>query len=62
MTTQPATPRKRGRSARGICKTRCAGDNLCVGCQEIRHEIHTCKDVSCICHEILRESNGGVAK
>lgn len=59
----PAPPRRsRGRSARGICKTRCAGDNLCVCCAEIPHQLHLCKQPTCICREILRESGSGVAK
>jgi hypothetical protein len=63
-TPEPLQPRKaKPRYAglgRGICKVRCAGDNLCVACESISHELHICKHSDCICRTLLRESGKGV--
>jgi hypothetical protein len=61
--TPPVTEApKTGAGGSGSCRVRCSGDRTCVGRADIKHEIHTCRDVTCICREMLRESGTGISR
>jgi hypothetical protein len=46
------TPRRGAtvRSMPGACRHVCVGGGTCVCYGNINHEMHLCKDSSCVCH------------
>lgn len=43
------------------CRVKCSGGYACVCVSGIKHEIHCCKNVECVCRLDLRESSTGVS-
>lgn len=54
MNAMKPTPKPTQPRHASACPAKCSGGNPCCANAKYRHQVHCCKEPSCVCREVLR--------